>query len=120
MKILSILFLAASLFAFTGCADGDKANDTATDGTQPTGTSVSASPEVNAPAPGTNGVPANDPNMMQTQPQMQTAQPAQQPATDGSVALNPAHGQPGHRCDIAVGAPLNSAPAAQPQTIQVQ
>ncbi|HJR99320.1 MAG TPA: hypothetical protein VJ780_00180 [Flavobacterium sp.] len=25
-------------------------------------------------------------------------------------ALNPAHGQPNHRCDIAVGAPLNSAP----------
>lgn len=24
--------------------------------------------------------------------------------------LNPAHGQPGHRCDIAVGAPLNSKP----------
>jgi uncharacterized lipoprotein len=33
------------------------------------------------------------------------------PATNGSVALNPAHGQPGHRCDISVGAPLNSAPA---------
>ena len=28
-----------------------------------------------------------------------------------SVAINPAHGKPGHRCDIAVGAPLNSAPA---------
>jgi|SRR5215203_1348912 len=27
-----------------------------------------------------------------------------------STALNPAHGQPGHRCDIAVGAPLNSPP----------
>lgn len=26
-------------------------------------------------------------------------------------ALNPAHGQPGHRCDIAVGAPLNSKPS---------
>jgi len=26
--------------------------------------------------------------------------------------LNPAHGQPGHRCDLAVGAPLNSAPAS--------
>src|SRR5215213_1047963 len=25
-----------------------------------------------------------------------------------STPLNPAHGQPGHRCDIAVGAPLNS------------
>lgn len=28
-----------------------------------------------------------------------------------SKGLNPAHGQPGHRCDIAVGAPLNSSPA---------
>ncbi len=25
-------------------------------------------------------------------------------------ALNPEHGQPGHRCDIAVGQPLNSSP----------
>jgi hypothetical protein len=25
-----------------------------------------------------------------------------------TTGLNPAHGQPGHRCDIAVGAPLNS------------
>ena len=24
--------------------------------------------------------------------------------------MNPAHGEPGHRCDISVGAPLNSAP----------
>lgn len=35
-----------------------------------------------------------------------------------SGAVNPAHGQPGHRCDISVGAPL-SAPAGQaasPQT----
>jgi len=29
---------------------------------------------------------------------------------EAGVALNPQHGQPGHRCDIAVGAPLNSAP----------
>ena len=28
----------------------------------------------------------------------------------GTVALNPAHGQPNHRCDIAVGAPLNTLP----------
>lgn len=26
--------------------------------------------------------------------------------------MNPPHGEPGHRCDIAVGAPLNSKPAA--------
>jgi hypothetical protein len=32
--------------------------------------------------------------------------------TTATTGLNPAHGQPGHRCDIAVGAPLNSAPSA--------
>ena len=36
---------------------------------------------------------------------------AVQPAATAEVALNPAHGEPGHRCDIAVGAPLNSAPS---------
>jgi hypothetical protein len=30
--------------------------------------------------------------------------------TAGDGALNPEHGKPGHRCDIAVGAPLNSKP----------
>jgi hypothetical protein len=33
-------------------------------------------------------------------------------------ALNPAHGAPGHRCDIAVGAPLNSSPAQTNTTTQ--
>lgn len=28
--------------------------------------------------------------------------------------MNPPHGQPGHRCDIPVGQPLNSQPAATP------
>lgn len=35
--------------------------------------------------------------------------------TSANTALNPAHGQPGHRCDIQVGAPLNSAPTQQTQ-----
>ena len=35
-------------------------------------------------------------------------------AFKADVALNPQHGQPGHRCDIAVGAPLN-APATNVQ-----
>ncbi len=28
-------------------------------------------------------------------------------SVSGDLAINPAHGQPGHRCDIPVGAPLN-------------
>jgi hypothetical protein len=31
-------------------------------------------------------------------------------ANTSTTALNPKHGEPGHRCDIAVGAPLNSKP----------
>jgi hypothetical protein len=34
----------------------------------------------------------------------------------GSVALNPEHGQPGHRCDIPVGAPLNGGAQQAPAT----
>lgn len=50
-----------------------------------------------------------------TTTQTETATPIKKTATpvtsgDG-VAMNPAHGQPGHRCDISVGAPLNSKPA---------
>ncbi|WP_076423050.1 hypothetical protein [Pontibacter lucknowensis] len=61
-----------------------------------------------------------------------TTQPTTAPANTnaatatpaGTVALNPAHGQPGHRCDIEVGAPLDlpaqpkltaPQPAFQPQ-----
>lgn len=32
--------------------------------------------------------------------------------------MNPPHGQPGHRCDIPVGQPLNSKPAPAPQAVQ--
>ncbi|WP_027380478.1 hypothetical protein [Chryseobacterium daeguense] len=32
--------------------------------------------------------------------------------------MNPPHGEPGHRCDIPVGQPLNSKPAPQPQPAQ--
>ena len=35
--------------------------------------------------------------------------PATNPTTV-ATGINPAHGQPGHRCDIAVGAPLNNKP----------
>ena len=37
-------------------------------------------------------------------------QPQPQASTAVTAGLNPAHGQPGHRCDVAVGKPLNSAP----------
>lgn len=39
---------------------------------------------------------------------------------NGTVALNPAHGQPGHRCDIPVGQPLDGSSTTNSQTISTQ
>ncbi|MGK4568447.1 hypothetical protein [Flavobacterium sp. 3HN19-14] len=47
-----------------------------------------------------------------------TIAPANAPTAMASLpgtAVNPAHGQPGHRCDIAVGAPLSTPVAASIQ-----
>lgn len=61
---------------------------------------------------------ATTPNATATAPQIVSApQPvAAAPTAATPKGMNPAHGQPGHRCDISVGAPLNSAPttAAKP------
>ncbi|TQM19144.1 MULTISPECIES: hypothetical protein [Chryseobacterium] len=38
--------------------------------------------------------------------------------TKTAPGMNPPHGQPGHRCDIPVGQPLNSKPAPTPQPAQ--
>ncbi len=59
---------------------------------------------------------ATTPQTIDTSKGSVTAQPVQ-----SAVALNPAHGLPGHRCDIAVGAPLNSpANASGPAPVQMQ
>ncbi|MDQ6470284.1 hypothetical protein RB619_06480 [Flavobacterium sp. LHD-80] len=50
--------------------------------------------------------------------QTQTANP--NTVLGETKGLNPAHGQPGHRCDIAVGAPLNSAAPQQGQATATQ
>lgn len=85
-------------------------------------------PAINTVTPGNVNVPAGT-----TQPQMVTMNPQNnavvtnpqmitQTATQTATApgMNPPHGQPGHRCDISVGAPLNSKPApatTQPTTV---
>lgn len=54
-----------------------------------------------APSPTVPAAPASAPGS-----------PVQATPTATAPGMNPPHGQPGHRCDIAVGAPLSSAPAA--------
>ena len=64
------------------------------------------------------GAPLNStPNKSTTTPAssvsnvaMPTIVKSNAPAVVTKPGMNPPHGQTGHRCDIAVGAPLNSAP----------
>jgi hypothetical protein len=52
----------------------------------------------------------------QTQQTQQSQQTQQTNATETPPGMNPPHGQPGHKCEIPVGAPLNSQPTTnQPQ-----
>lgn len=70
-----------------------------------------------APAPMTpsaapdNGGSATLPQMSPGRP----AAPAAAPAGATAAGMNPPHGQPNHRCDISVGAPLDSKPVPKPQ-----
>ena len=85
------------------------------------------SPVTETPEPSTDGAPMLEVNEPQAEAEVQTApQPVQPAATPTQAApqrtasgVNPPHGQPGHRCDIAVGAPLNS-PAGSASTPQMK
>lgn len=68
--------------------------------------------------PAVAAAPATAQPVQQMQATQVTPQQLQAKTAPG---MNPPHGQPGHRCDIAVGAPLNSAPAktvSQPATVK--
>lgn len=95
MKRIPISYLLSALI-IAGCGSGN-ADDTST---QPGNVAVPQFPSFSG----------------------DSANVATKPAEAGSatVALNPAHGQPGHRCDIAVGAPLNSAPTIKVPTDSVK
>ncbi|MFM2139710.1 MAG: hypothetical protein RJA57_2017 [Bacteroidota bacterium] len=71
----------------------------------PTPTVPASAPATASPAPATKDMVISATGGSTTiTPQINTPQPT-------NSKLNPAHGEPGHRCDIAVGAPLDSKPA---------
>lgn len=59
---------------------------------------------LNSP-PGTGMQPKNGVQPTSIQPNV-TVQPAPSATASTAPGMNPPHGQPGHRCDIQVGAPL--------------
>lgn len=87
-------------------------------------TNNSADPEFNAQSSTSRTDTIKDPsqNVPLINPQEKNQGPVTTPtaatSTTSSGNLNPEHGQPGHRCELAVGAPLNSKPVAITQQIQ--
>ncbi|MBS1754694.1 MAG: hypothetical protein KF741_12475 [Ferruginibacter sp.] len=119
----NIIALLISSVVFVSCAANDntdytdksiipegKQNTTDNPDTSlPTTVSVPVQPTVNTintPSAQVNTLSNNQPTVSTVTTQ---AAPEQ---NKGSVKLNPPHGQPGHRCDIAVGAPLDSKPGS--------
>lgn len=100
-----LLFFASVITLAIVTACGTKSGEAAVDGS-----AVSTPIDVNKLSP--NPSPAINTSQPITAPKIFTPVniPVQSLVTTNNAGLNPAHGQPGHRCDIAVGAPLNSAP----------
>ncbi len=73
-------------------------------------TTVTTPPTITTSAPTITPAPViSTPTVSSLPSPTVTTTPA--PAQPVAPGMNPAHGQPGHRCEIAVGAPLNSTPA---------
>src|SRR5688572_14008415 len=102
---------AAALLVCIGCSNTPTDESSATqvdDGMQ------SMSMEASMPGDSASGSGPVIINSVTPAPGSQQVPPAPPAQTTTAPGMNPPHGQPGHRCEIAVGAPLNSAPAAQP------
>jgi len=103
MKYLTYLAVSSFVFTCLSCGNGKSADESETKVTTfpviPANTTMQPQP-----------IPVN--LNSQTTPST-TVTPV---STTVAPGMNPPHGQPGHRCDIAVGAPLNSAPATTTTT----
>ncbi|KAA3439820.1 hypothetical protein [Rufibacter hautae] len=96
MKSTIQLLVLTSLLFGAGCTDSKKEAASASEPGKNTSLPITTSSSSSAPV--VSGQPAT------------VSQPVSAPQPVVTAGMNPAHGQPGHRCDIPVGAPLNSPP----------
>ena len=104
VSISSCLFFACSNSSDSSNTESTLLSDSALQNNVPVG----ADPTVQAPSADNSqmiGAPVPPPTGQSTQ---------SQPVTTTAPGMNPPHGAPGHRCDLAVGAPLNSSPEVAP------
>ncbi|HEX8270949.1 MAG TPA: hypothetical protein VF581_13740 [Flavobacterium sp.] len=109
MKTIFSLLIVGSL-VLTSCRKDLEPQESST-------TLTTTSAETAAATPSTPGVASQPQQQMQQNPAMTTTTTTTQtapPPVAVAKGMNPSHGQPGHRCDIAVGAPLNSPAKTNP------
>ena len=103
MKIYSLFVIAVCSIVFISCGNNSTDDNAAT---------TTAAPATITPASTTQPVatqqnPAASGSTVAPPPSLAPGQLTQSGSTKG-VTYNPAHGQPGHDCAIAVGAPLKT------------
>jgi hypothetical protein len=107
MKINSLFVIAACSIVFISCGNNSN-DDSAASTTTPATTTPATSTPANTTLPVTaQQNPASSGSTVVPPPTLSPGQLTQSASASG-VKLNPAHGQPGHDCAIAVGAPLKS------------
>lgn len=104
LVLCSCFFYACNNVTETSNSDAIIAADTSLQNSMP---AISASPDqMMTVDSGTSSAITGTPVMTPTT--------TSQPASPTAKGMNPPHGEPGHRCEIAVGAPLDSPPNAAP------
>ncbi|HNQ61034.1 MAG TPA: hypothetical protein PKJ62_01485 [Bacteroidia bacterium] len=119
MKRIALLLISSFVFVAFACTENTSEN-------QATDEAGIEEPQTTIDTPAVQTLSeegeVNDPGIIQENIPPVTVPVNTAPAgsqTFSSGALNPAHGEPGHDCSIAVGAPLNSAKSDAGQTIQM-
>jgi hypothetical protein len=107
MKKALLVMSVLGFVALQACNEEKKQN---------TNESSTTTVDTTTSVPNNTGIQENSQQPMTGQEvQIPNTQPAAVPASaQTATGMNPAHGQPGHRCDIAVGAPLSSPPGQNP------
>ncbi len=103
MRYINLCIAIATSIVLASCGSSDSETQTTPPATLNGSTTPDTTSTSNTTTPGTIPAPtiATTPGTLSTQS-----------AATTNSGINPPHGQPGHRCDIAEGAPLNGKPAA--------
>ncbi len=108
-KIVILSLVSSVLFSYA-CNENKATEDNTSNTSMESGMTTQEMP-ASTDTPSTQILPVNqtlDPTTV-----IQQSNPSISTPPSSSGALNPPHGEPGHDCAIAVGAPLNSAKGTQ-------